>query len=106
MTDDTPVACSLGTGELAQRLAAIAEIGKSSLICRELEGGQNLLRFRASETTRRRLEDIVTAEAACCAFLDLSLSEEDDELLLTIAAAEDARVIADELARAFVGTTE
>jgi hypothetical protein len=101
MTNDTPVACSLGAGELQQRLAAIAETGASSLISREIEGDRHILRFRASQSARRRLEGIVAAEAECCSFLDLLLSEDGDELVLSIAAPKDAQTVADELAGAF-----
>ncbi len=101
MTKDKPIACSLGAGELEQRLAAIAEIGAESLVSHEVEGDRHLLRFRADANTRRRLEGIVAAEAECCSFLDLSLGEDGDELVLSIAAPEDGRAIADGLAKAF-----
>lgn len=101
MTEDKPVACSLGTGDLEQRLAAVAEIGADSLISRNIEGDRHLLRFHADADTRQRLEAIVAAEAECCAFLDLSLREEGGELVLSIAAPKDARAVADELAGAF-----
>jgi hypothetical protein len=101
MTNDTPVACSLGADELKQRLAVIAEIGADSLISRDIEGDRHLLRFRANAAARRRLEGIIAAEAECCSFLDLSLSEEEGELVLSIAAPKDAQALADEFARAF-----
>jgi hypothetical protein len=101
MRNETPVACSLGAGELEQRLAAIAETGASSLISRDIEGDRHLLRFRASGTTRQQLEDIIAAEAECCSFLDLSLSEQRDELVLSITGPKDAQAVADELAYAF-----
>lgn len=104
MPADKPVACSLGAGGLEQRLAAIAEVGADSLIDRSAEGGRHLLRFRSDTTTRRRLEDIVAAEAECCSFLDLSLVEEGNELVLSIAAPGDGQAIADELAGAFAVT--
>lgn len=100
MTDDTPIACSLGAGELKKRLAVIAEIG-DSLISREVEGGRHLLRFRAGAATRTQLEEIVAAEAECCSFLDLSLDGEGNELVLSIAAPEEAQGLADSLAGAF-----
>jgi hypothetical protein len=103
MSEDTPVACSLGAADLRQRLAAIAEVGAESLIDRSGEGGRHRLRFHADAGTRRRLENIVAAEAECCAFLDLSLSEEGDDLVLAIAAPGDGQAVADELARAFGG---
>lgn len=101
MTDNAPVACSLGAGELEQRLAAIAEIGASSLLSRDIEGNAHLLRFRADATTRRRLEAIIAAEAECCSFLDLSLGEVGGELVLSIAAPRNAQALAEELAGAF-----
>jgi hypothetical protein len=101
MPDDKPVACSLDAGELQQRLAAIAEVGTDSLISREIVSDCHLLRFRPDAATRQRLEDIVAAEARCCSFLDLSLSESEGELILTIAAPEDGLEVADGLAEAF-----
>jgi hypothetical protein len=103
MTEDTPIACSLSAGELEQRLEAIAEVGADSLIDRCVEDGCHLLRFRSDPTTRQRLEDIVAAEAECCSFLDLSLSEQGDALVLSIAAPQDARTLAEGLAGAFAG---
>lgn len=103
MTDENPSACSLGAGALEQRLTAIAEIGAGSLTSRRFEGDRHLLRFRAGGDTRKRLEEIVAAEAECCASLDLSLDEEGGELRLSIAAPRDAQALADSLAGAFDG---
>jgi hypothetical protein len=104
MTNGTPIACSLGAGELQQRLAAIAEVGASSLLSRAMDDGGHLLRFRPDPTTRRQLEDIIAAEAECCAFLDLALREEEGELVMSIAAPKDAQALADGFADAFSGT--
>ncbi len=103
MPDDIPIACSLGAGELQQRLAAIAEVGARSLLSRTMHGESHLLRFRLDPGTRRQLEGIVAAEAECCSFLDLSLREDKGELVMSIAAAENARAVAGDLARAFGG---
>ncbi len=102
MAEDTPIACSLGAGELEQRLAEIAAIGSSSLISRDREGDRHFLRFRADATTRRRLEAIVFAEGECCSFLELSLSEDAGELVLSIGAPKDAEEVAAGLAGAFI----
>lgn len=101
MSKEEPVACSLSAGDLEQRMAEIAELGAESLIGRSHDGGRHLLRFRADLETRRRLEAIVTAEAACCAFLGLSLSQRGDELVLSIDAPEEGRDVSDGLAAAF-----
>lgn len=101
MKDDTPIACSLGADQLERRLTAIAEVGAAGLIARGTDGSRHTLRFRASDETRRRLKEIVAAEAECCAFLDLSLVEVGDELVLWIAAPERAEKVAGGLAEAF-----
>lgn len=102
MTEVTPpIACSLGANDLRQRLNEIASIGTESLIERSEEGDRQLLRFRSDAETRRRLEAVVGAEAECCAFLDLSLDQEGDELVLSIGAPEDGKHVAEELAASF-----
>lgn len=101
MTNDNPVTCALGAGALEQRLATIAATGASSLISRDIEGNRHLLRFQADGTTRRQLEGIVAAEAECCSFLDIELSEDGGWLILSIAGPENAQAVVDELADAF-----
>jgi hypothetical protein len=101
VTEETPPSCSLSVGRLQERLAAISEIGVRSLVSREAKDGDHLLRFRADKTTRRQLEDIVAAEVECCSFLDLTLWEEGDEILLAIAAPGGEDAVADGLADAF-----
>jgi hypothetical protein len=101
MTEDKPIACSLGAGVLEQRLATIAAVGADSLLSHHLEGDRHLLQFHADPDTRQRLEEIVIAESECCPFLALALSEEDGQLTLSIAGPEEAKTVADQLAAAF-----
>jgi hypothetical protein len=102
MTNEKPAACSLGASQLERRLAAIAEIGADSLISRAVDGdGRHLLRFRPQAGMRDRLEEIVAAEAECCSFLDLRLSDEGEALVLSIAAPASGSAVVDGLAEAF-----
>lgn len=101
MSSEEPFACALDAGDLGQRLAAIAAAGSESLIDRSTDGDRQLLRFRSAATSRRRLEAIIAAEAECCPFLDLSLSECGGELLLSIDAPGAARELSAGLAAAF-----
>lgn len=103
MTKALPIACSLDAGDLKGRLATIAEIGAASLLGREVDRGRHLMRFRSNAETRRRLEEIVAAEAECCSFLDLTLEERSGDLVLSVAAPKDGQAVADELAAAFDG---
>lgn len=105
MTEGLPIACSLGAGDLKQRLSEITAIGEESLIGHEDDEGRHLLRFRSDAATRRGLEETVAAEAECCSFLDLALEMRGGELVLSIAAPEDGQGVADELAAAFAGAS-
>jgi hypothetical protein len=98
-----PIACSLSAAEYRERLAAISRVGGSSLIDVEERTHQTVLHFRYSTKTRDELQSIVAQEAACCAFLDLSLGTSNEELVLRVAAPEEARPIVDDLVRSFRG---
>jgi hypothetical protein len=101
VNDPDPIACTLGESDLRQRLEQIATLGAAALIAHEETGGAHTLRFRRDEETRRQLEQIVDAEATCCSFLDLTIDELDGELILTVDAPTEGRLVADELARSF-----
>jgi hypothetical protein len=101
MTEPEPQSCSLAPADLERRLAAVAAIGEDGLTGRGIEEGRNVLRFRAEPEVRRRLEELVAAEARCCSFLGLELAETDGELRLSIDAPADAQDVADGLAAAF-----
>jgi hypothetical protein len=98
---EEPAACSLGAGELGERLAAIAALGSESLVSHEQDGIHHLLRFEGGPAVRRRLEEIVAAESECCPFLALGLDERNGLLVLSISAPEEAQPVADELAAVF-----
>lgn len=101
MKEVRPVACSLGATALEQRVAAIAEVGAAGLVSRSTADGRHLLRFRAGGQMKGHLEEIVAAESECCSFLDLRLSEENEELILSIAAPDGGQEAAAGLAEAF-----
>jgi hypothetical protein len=106
MPQDLPLACSLGAGDLEQRLAMIGEVGARSLVDRHKDGDEHLLHFRPDPETRAGLEAIVDAERECCAFLDLSLKEDENHLILSIAAPAAGQATADGFAMAFAAGAE
>jgi hypothetical protein len=98
MTNETPIACSLGTAELPRRLAQMTEIGSQALLSVSPDG---TMHFRNDDATRERLAGIVAAEAECCSFLRFELGQSAGELVLSIHAPEGAEPIVRELVEAF-----
>jgi hypothetical protein len=100
MTPDPPIACSLSADEFPIRLEQMRAVGRDSLLSVSRDGA---LRFRADDTTRGRLQDIIAAESRCCPFLAFDPREVDSELRLSITAPEGAKPLAMDLAHAFAG---
>jgi hypothetical protein len=101
---ELPIACSLSAAELSARLAAMTDLGRSALVGVERSRSTAVLRFRSGGQTSERLAAIVAAEARCCRFLDMTVSETGDALALTITAPPDAAPVLDELVAAFAAT--
>jgi hypothetical protein len=85
------MACSLQAPALAERLRAMEALGRAALLASEQSGACAVLRFAPG--VRDTLEDIVAAEAECCPFLVMTLSDEPDVLVLTVEAPADAEAL-------------
>ena len=100
---DLPIACSLTAAELPVRLAQMAQLGRDALVDARTDGAGARVRFAARAGVRERLAVVVEAESRCCAFLTMRISETPGEVVLTIAAPEDAELVVAELVDAFCG---
>lgn len=103
MDTDAPIACSLSSDELPERLAELEALGREALLSVSSNGA---LRFRADAATRERLEAVIAAESRCCSFLSFDLNERKGELVLTIGAPEGAEPLAFDLVNAFAAGKE
>jgi hypothetical protein len=101
MPSELPIACSLSAAESPQRLAEMSAIGHSSLLRAEIDGARAVLAFRAGAA--EQLARIVTAEAECCAFLNMELDDMPDAVRLTIEAPTGAEPVLQDLVAAFSG---
>jgi hypothetical protein len=100
---DTPlaIACSLSAAEMPARLADIAALGREALTGAEISEGRATLRLAAGAGVRHRLDAIVQAESACCAFLDFSLDQTGDEIVVQIGAPAEAQLVLAEFVESF-----
>jgi hypothetical protein len=97
-----PVACTLSGSAFRDRLARIKRVGANALLGAERHPDRAVLRFRSDPVVRAELRAIRDAEAECCSFLRLDLSEEPDATVLSISSSNpDGEFMVDELAGAF-----
>jgi hypothetical protein len=96
---DLPIACSLDAADLSQRVAEIGALGREALVGAEVAPGRAVLRFASG--VHDRVAAIVAAEAKCCPFLDLRVTDEPDAVVLEIGAPADAQPVLEEFAAAF-----
>lgn len=84
---DQPIACTLSSVELPERLAWIRQITTQSLLAHWLDGATLHLTYKRE--ARAELERIVAGERQCCGFLRFELRETQGAVELTIEAPEE-----------------
>lgn len=102
MPTPLPIACTLTAAELPARLDAIRAVSRDALRSKERDGTRAVLRFDHAPGVHERLAAIVAAEATCCAFLTMTLADDEPAAVtLTIDAPADAAPLLDGLLAAF-----
>lgn len=101
MSQDLPIACSLAPGQLSERLAEMTQLGADALLEVRQSGVRAELVFAVGGEVHQRLEAIVTAEAQCCPFLTMRVTEGDGVVTLAVAAPGGAEVALSEIVDAF-----
>lgn len=88
-----PVACTLGTGELAGRAAAWKAAAAGGC---HLERGENTLRltFPAGQGTAGRLRELTALESDCCSFATWTCQENAGQVVICITAGDPVAITA------------
>jgi hypothetical protein len=94
---DNPVACSLSPTDYQARKHQIAQIARRALRSREPLAGGARFTFAAGADIERELRDVIAAEADCCSFLRLELSNDGETVRLDVTGPDDAQPILAEL---------
>jgi MerR family copper efflux transcriptional regulator len=98
-----PIACSLSDEDRRARLREFSSLSSRVLGAESTGGGGSLIRFRPDGDTQSQLRRIMAAERECCPFLDLSLTENESDLTLSIEAPEDAKPMIAEIVDTLTG---
>jgi hypothetical protein len=104
MTDIQPIACTLDPAQMSKRSDEIRALGRAGLQAVERGERQVTLRFGRDPAIREHVERIVAAESRCCAFLDFTLADEKDAIVVSITAPEGGEPVMHDLADLFAGT--
>jgi len=95
--DDTAltIACTLGAGDLRQRVAAIRDLAQRSL--RKSERAGLTLHLTFDREALAEVKDMVAKESECCSFLAFDVKYDRSTVHLAITAPESAAEAADQL---------
>lgn len=85
MPEDVPIACTLTSGELSDRIADARRLGERALVGLEVSERRALLRFNGE---RDGVDALVAAESACCPFFAFDVRQEGERVELEIATPE------------------
>lgn len=89
MTTLPPIACTLTSGDYADRLTWIAKLNRESLRSYHLE--DLTLELVYDPMVGSQVRDLVEREEKCCAFLHFTVNETADAIHMRIEAPPDAR---------------
>jgi hypothetical protein len=92
---DLPIACTLTSDAMTDRIAFIEKLTQDGLIARESSDGGLRVRLRDTEDVERRVRELIAAESSCCSFLAFGLERVDGELVLEIRGPDDAQPVID-----------
>ena len=92
---DLPIACTLTSDAMTDRVALIEKLAEDGLIARKSTDVGVRVRLRDTEDIARRTRDLIAAESSCCSFLTFSLEHLDGELVLEISGPDEARPVVD-----------
>jgi hypothetical protein len=92
---ELPIACTLSPDGMTARLALIDALAADGLLDRTPTASGLRVRLRDTPDVERRTRELVAAESACCAFLDLTLSRDGGDLVLDITGPQNARPVID-----------
>jgi hypothetical protein len=93
--ESAAIACTLSATDYNERLARIQQLNTAALRDYRRDGSRIELTYNRS--ARRRVRAFVRQERQCCPFLDFTIHDEKDALIMVIEAPEDAGATADAL---------
>lgn len=97
----TPITCKLPGPEMRHRLMAITALAKRFLLSHEQDGRVHRLRYATAAAYE--LDELVSQERECCAFVDFDLEHRPDAVHLVITAPAEAAEFASVLTSHFLG---
>lgn len=92
---DSPIACTLDSTSLRDRIEWIRSVQERALLSHHRDG--RVLRLTFDAASKDEIRALVRREQRCCAFLHFELAEGEREVRLTVTVPAEASAKADEL---------
>jgi hypothetical protein len=86
---ELPIACTLGVGDRAERMARWRALSPSRRPGYGRETDELIIRYQLRSGVREELEALVAAERECCAFADWEVSLDAGDVLLRVRSTPD-----------------
>ena len=92
---ETPIACSLSSDDMTERMALIDELAVDGLVDRQSTDAGVRVRLRDTPDIEARTRRLIAAEASCCPFMTFDLRRDGGALVLDITGPPEARPVID-----------
>jgi len=102
--ESVPIACTIGAGEVDDRIALLERLRDELAHLDRGDDGTVVLRFPATTSNEAELRRFITDEQRCCAFWSFDLTTDDDGIDLRWGGPSDARHLLDQLHDFFAGS--
>jgi DNA-binding transcriptional MerR regulator len=96
-TEATPIACTLDSDAMANRMTEFAQLFGDALVGREPTPDGIRFRFAAGPGVEDQIRDLARREQTCCSFFSFAIEVHDDEVWWdATVTSEDARPVLDD----------
>jgi DNA-binding transcriptional MerR regulator len=96
-TDATPIACTLDSDAMADRMTEFAQLFGDALVGREPTADGIRFRFAAGPGVADQIRDLARREQTCCSFFSFAIEVHKDEVWWdATVTSEDARPVLDD----------
>lgn len=101
---ELPVACTLGASDGPARLQRWKRLHRIAALTAQLINGELEVRYQAGPEVLAELQDLVTAQRVCCAFVSWAVTQDSGQPILRVTAPAGSPQDIEPIAAMFAAT--